>query len=269
MTRTIVAALLAVGIAAASASTAHAVRPSGPDGAGSVVVAELFTSEGCSSCPPADAVLQELDAGRLVPGVQVVALSEHVDYWDHLGWRDPFSSAFFTERQEDYNARVFHSDSIYTPQLVVDGRAEMVGSDRRAVSAAIAAAARVPKIRLDVAAARSADGRTLSATISASGPDAATIRDASDVLLLVTERGLTSDVKAGENGGLRLTHTGVVRAVTTVATIAKGAGAVHATGAIPWGPRWNASHIAIVALLQERSSRGITGAGTAPLPASR
>src|SRR5438874_6859556 len=102
------------------------------------ILVELFTSEGCSSCPPADAVLARLHQKQPVPGVQLLVLSEHVDYWNNLGWKDPFSDARFSERQERYGVRV------YTPQAVVDGRRDLLGSDERAIVTAVTAAAREP-----------------------------------------------------------------------------------------------------------------------------
>ena len=111
------------------------------------VLVELFTSEGCSSCPPADAFLARLVNER-ASGIRVVALSEHVDYWDDLGWRDRFSSPVFTRRQEAYAHRLRLS-AVYTPQLVVAGRIDALGSDERAARSAIAAAAREPSGRVD------------------------------------------------------------------------------------------------------------------------
>src|SRR5262245_13661203 len=108
------------------------------------VLVELFTSEGCSSCPPADEVLTDLLQRQPLERVTVIGLGEHVDYWDQLGWRDQFSSQAFTSRQSEYESKVFHSGSIYTPQLVIDGRFQVVGSDQAAVRRLITRAAESP-----------------------------------------------------------------------------------------------------------------------------
>src|SRR5215468_5812047 len=113
-------------------------------GVRSPVIVELFTSEGCSSCPPADAVLMQLQKTQPGPGAEVITLSEHVDYWNYIGWSDPFSSAAFSARQETY-AQAFGTERIYTPQMIVDGQTEFVGSSLDKAREAIAKAARSPK----------------------------------------------------------------------------------------------------------------------------
>src|SRR5882724_10951247 len=112
------------------------------------VLVELFTSEGCSSCPPADLLLSRLQQSQPIAGVEVITLSEHVDYWNQLGWTDPFSSASLTERQRQYTA-VLRGDGVYTPQMIVDGKIGFVGSDRQKALPAIAEAAKAPRTGID------------------------------------------------------------------------------------------------------------------------
>jgi hypothetical protein len=113
------------------------------------VIVELFTSEGCSSCPPADEVLARLERTQPVEGAEIIALGEHVDYWNYIGWSDPFSSPAFSERQGAY-AKAFGRDGVYTPQVVVDGSAEFVRSNWNRAVAAIAQAARAPKANVQI-----------------------------------------------------------------------------------------------------------------------
>src|SRR5260221_5624951 len=134
-----VAALVLLSILAGETG---AVGPRVTGSAPRVVVVELFTSEGCSSCPPADTLLKELSEQQKMEDVQIVALEEHVDYWNHLGWRDPYSAAEFSERQNDYS-HIFGTDGVYTPQMIVAGQNEIVGS--RAAWEAIQQAASQPK----------------------------------------------------------------------------------------------------------------------------
>jgi len=211
---------------------------------------ELFTSEGCSSCPPADRLLAEFVQQSPVDGVGVIALSEHVDYWDGLGWRDPFSSTQFTERQNRYAAR-FGPDKTYTPQMIVNGTSEFVGSDRRAAVDALK----------KVLARTSADVR-LSWT-SGTTPRQLAIGVAggasSEVWLAVTEDGLTSDVRRGENAGRKLPHTGVARLMKKIGgTNAAGAFSDTVTIAIERG--WSEPALRAVVFVQAARQGVISGA---------
>ena len=229
------------------------------------VIVELFTSQGCSSCPPADAVLASLARNQPVPGVLIVPLSEHVDYWDRLGWRDPFSSPRFTTRQRDY-ADTLDVASVYTPMMVVDGRSELVGSQSVEAREAIVQAARTPKtpVRVDVtttAGSLVVDVRATIGTPPAAGGPAET-----DVWLAITESGLTTDVMAGENMFRRLRHTGVVRHLERLATVVPSAPRTRPVEArLRLAPDWNRERLSAVVFLQARATLGITGAAAATI----
>jgi hypothetical protein len=167
-------------------------------------VVELFTSEGCSSCPPADALLAEL-AGR----PDVLALSFHVDYWDRLGWKDPFSSPDATRRQHGY-ADLLGLATVYTPQMVVDGRWQAVGSDRREVEQALGSARRN---RDGVPIAIAVDHGRAQITLGSGGGDGV----AGALLLICFDRRHVTAVSRGENGGRTLSHVDVVRSIEEVA----------------------------------------------------
>ena len=179
------------------------------------VVVELFTSEGCSSCPPADQLLKRLARDQGVPGTEVIALGMHVTYWDRLGWKDPFSLSLATRRQQAYG-RVFGEDRVYTPQAVIDGQEELVGSDEPGVRRAIARAAKRPHTRIQLEPTYTPQG--VSAKISIPGVPPG-VTEPLDLLFFVTEGGLRSEIKRGENGGRTLHHDAVVRGMTHVGTL--------------------------------------------------
>src|SRR3989442_5293974 len=199
-----------------------------------VVVVELFTSEGCSSCPPADDVLSQLAHRQPVPGVEVLALEEHVDYWDRLGWRDPFSSAAFSARQSNYDARVFHANQVYTPQLVIDGWLQRVGSNARAVHEAIEQAAMRPKAAVSVTAQRG-DEHDLHIELRVNIPPSP-IDDTLDAVIAVTEDNLSTEVRRGENGGRTPRDNRGVGRLTTAGTMAPHETAASARSTPASGP---------------------------------
>ncbi len=164
--------------------------------AGTAVV-ELFTSEGCSSCPPADALLSELAAEGTAG---VILLELHVDYWDRLGWPDPWARSAFSDRQRRYGERF---EQVYTPQMVVNGEVQFVGSDRPSARAMISKALAAPQAKLTVDARR--EGTTVRATVSGA-PGGTTL------VAAIVEDGLASNVRRGENRGSMLRHDRVARA---------------------------------------------------------
>ncbi len=205
------------------------------------VVVELFTSQGCSSCPPADALLSELAAQP-----DVLALAFHVTYWDRLGWRDPYSFAAATQRQRDYQ-RLLGTDTIYTPQMVVDGRAELIGSNRPALRTALAAVRPVATVPLTIEA-------TTEGLIIHVGPGAG----AASLQLIGFDSAHRTAVASGENDGRRLSESNIVRSLTVLAQWQGDALTLTS-------PRPAAERAAVV--LQDRDGR-ILGAAVLARPAN-
>jgi hypothetical protein len=226
----------------------------------SPILVELFTSEGCSSCPPADALLQSLEKHA-----DVIVLGQHVDYWDRLGWKDRFSSAAATRRQQQYG-QALGVESIYTPQMVVDGREAFVGSDDRAAHRAIGTALSAPHAIVSIAVERPGVDR-LDVSASASDLPAISRGDRAEFVLAVTESGLRSDVRAGENKGRVLPHTAVVREMRAIGEAS--GGQRRARSEITVAPGWQPDQLRIVVFVQERASRRVLGAAAAALPSAR
>lgn len=224
----------------------------------SPVVVELFTSEGCSSCPPADRLLADL-VRRQTSAAPVIALSEHVDYWNHLGWRDPYSSSVFSNRQQAYG-EVFRTTDVYTPQMVVDGLANFNGSDAEQARKSIQLAARQPKVRVEVTR-KDSEGR-VSILVDNLG---AAQTDKADVFLAVTENNLESSVHAGENAGHTLQHTAVVRSLVRIVQIEAKRGAYTADMKVGLQPGWRVNNSSAVVFVQDRKTRRIIGAAICSL----
>ena len=226
------------------------------------VVVELFTSEGCSSCPPADQILSGLESPRSngrsrialrVPGVDIIALGEHVDYWDQLGWKDRFSSPLFSARQQDYG-KAFHLESVYTPQMVVNGQKEVLGSDPTALRDAIGKAAKEPQAQVTLAMT---SAQTVSFSVSKLPPGS----HEADILLGVAENELVTRVLNGENGGRELRHAAVVRSLTSLGRLdPKRPGEYSGVAQLNLRPDWDRGNLKLVLFVQDRTTRHILGA---------
>ncbi len=207
------------------------------------LVIELFTSQGCSSCPPADALVNQIARAGELNGRAVVPLTFHVDYWDDLGWPDPYASAAWTERQREY-AEQFR-DRVYTPELVVGGTQAMVGSSTMKVTRAIALAPRQQKL------AATATWSAKELRVEATAPAGA------DVFVAIWQDGTRTRVPRGENAGETLASDHVVRRFVRVATAGK---TQSVTVAID--PSWGTS-LGAVAFAQQ-GDRKILGATVLP-----
>lgn len=226
---------------APAAGTAPAPAPAaGPEGP---LVVELFTSQGCSSCPPADRYLATIARTGQLSGRAVAPLSFHVDYWNDLGWTDPYSQPAWTDRQREY-ARAIGDRGVYTPQLVVGGATGMVGSHTQKIAAAITAAPR-PAL-LAATAAWAADHVEVTATAPADA----------DVLVAVWEDARTTAVPRGENAGEKLTNHRIVRRLERVAAAGQ-----RGTRRIAVDPAWKGTGAVVFA---QRADKRIVASALLP-----
>lgn len=248
-------------LAAAPVTVTNAAPPAKTDPNAVPVLVELFTSEGCSSCPPADKVLAGLERTQPVAGARIVPLGLHVDYWDDIGWPDPFSSNAVTQRQRGYSTSL--GAGTYTPQAVIDGRAETTGSRKAMVEQAIAEAAKRPhaSIALELAA-RANDAAPFEVTVKIGALPPGSASDAEAVVVL-TQNAVRVAVRGGENAGSTLEHTAVARELVVAGPAPTGGATLGSSLKPPAGVA--AKDLRVVAFVQERGSRKILGTATRDL----
>jgi len=237
------------------------VQPSPPPQNRTPVVVELFTSEGCSTCPPADNLLVKLEQQQFVEGAEVIAVEEHVDYWNHDGWTDPFSSLHWTLRQREY-AATFKIDGVYTPQMVVDGREQFVGSRMNEVTGSIRRNAQQHRAKVVISeiATSAKQTRQFQVTVTdlVDPPDG----DSCDVWLLITEKGLRSLVNAGENAGRNLQHASVLRWMHKIGQVNGRQTLFSGESTVKLKPSWNLQNLRAVTFVQAHRSKQILGAAS-------
>jgi hypothetical protein len=231
-----------------------------PDRVSTPVIVELFTSEGCSSCPPADALLSRLGRTQPVRGADIIVLEEHVDYWDRLGWKDPFSSEAATARQNEYG-EAFGGSQVYTPQMIVDGRTEFVGSSDTDALRAIRTASQTPKPIVQLSWEKDD-----ALAIHIEPMNNPRNRDGQQVFLVVAENMLHSDVKRGENAGRALEHDGVVRQLLPLGKINAAPAGFSASVAVHSAREWSRANLRAVVFVQEPRSLHVLAAAAIPFP---
>jgi hypothetical protein len=227
------------------------------------VLVELFTSEGCSSCPPADSLLKQISEQQPFDGIEVIALEEHVDYWNHDGWTDPFSSSDFTRRQQDY-ATYLPGSSVYTPQMIVDGHAQFVGSHTQEAQDQILSAASHPKPRLALKQTDSAKPHSCSFELSLDPFSAPPSSSPLELWVAIAEKGLHSDVTAGENSGSSLYHAPIVRQLRKFHSVNFPLNA-PATFSLKLNDNWSPANLSVVAFLVDSHSHQVVSAVSSPL----
>ena len=252
--------LAAAGLAVMPAlvlATSGAVDPPAPasNAARTPILMELFTSEGCLSCPPVDTWVARIDAAQPVAGAEIIVLSEHVDYWDHDGWKDPFSSPAITERQQEYVHNLGLSD-VYTPQIVVDGAFEVKPADAQQTSQNLTKAAGTPMIPVRLSSAAVSAG-SLTGHIEVDG---SADKKNADVFVAVAIDKTLTDVLAGENNGRKLENVAVVKAMVKVGKLEKGKTFDQPFTVKLW-PNADPANLRVIAFVQESGPGKVLGAG--------
>ena len=251
-----VATVAAIAFGSFSKTVAFSQTNGASDGA--PVVLELFTSEGCSSCPPADALISELGSSTK----SAIPLAYHVDYWNHLGWADPFSSRQWSERQSEY-ARAMNLDGEYTPQMVIGGGWQCGGSDGTSIARAVAAARSASPLGRTSIQTSFADVGSRKLQVKVSAQMSSTANGGHLVMLAIYENGLVSKIGAGENGGREITYDYTVRKLLPVFELdgAKG-GSVSKELTIDLDPSWSMDHVGVAAFIQDPATLRIEGASS-------
>jgi len=217
------------------------------------ILVELFTSEGCSSCPPADELLRKMDSSQPVTGAQLIVLSEHVDYWDHDGWKDPYSATWVTQRQDGY-CRALRVEAPYTPQMIVDGEAVVNLTNSRQMSDVFEKAVAATKVPVAIDAV-TIDGATVRGHVQAE--EAA--GKGGDVYVAVALDHVESQVRAGENNGRHLTHTAVVESLKKLGKVKAGS-AFDQSFELKLKTVPDRTNLRVVAFVQEPSEGKVLGA---------
>jgi hypothetical protein len=247
--------LLAASLSIVSA-TLHpslaANNPPAPDQPRTPVLLELFTSEGCSSCPPVDEFVRRLDETQPVNGVQLIVLSEHVDYWDHDGWKDKYSSSQFTERQNGY-VHALNLQTAYTPQMVLDGYVELKGNSSE-IEQTFAKDLKLAKIPIRIASARIASPSQLDVKVEADAVE----KRGGTVWVAVALDHAASQVSAGENSGKQLQHVAVVEELRKVGKLDKGKPFSQEV-AMKLKPETDPKNLRIIAFIQEPNEGKVLG----------
>jgi hypothetical protein len=227
------------------------------------VIIELFTSEGCSTCPPADALLKKLETDHPIDQAEVIALEEHVDYWNHEGWVDPYSATEWTLRQQEYVAK-FKLSGPYTPQMVIDGQIQLVGSHKQAAEQAIQDTALRTETEVAIIPEQSVDDSSHRFSVRVRRLMGNTERDTAQVWLAVTEAGIQSEVKGGENAGRTLQHAAILRSLHKIGAAMSNADVSFATTTdVKPKSSWKRDNLRVVVFVQEKKTLRIIGAASA------
>jgi hypothetical protein len=247
-------ALAVLFVSVAACGVGHAATP--PDAAKTPILLELFTSEGCSSCPPVDVWAEKLDHFQPIAGAEIIVLSEHVNYWDHDGWKDPFSSDQLTARQRGY-VQILGIGDAYTPQVILNGAEEVkVANPEAQIRQTFEKAAAAPMLPVKIESAAVDDG-ALTGRVAV---DATSEKHGGDVFVAVALDRTQTDVLAGENNGKKLTNVAVVRDLVKVGKLEKGK-SFDAPFTVKLWPGADPANLRVVAFVQGSDLGKVLGAG--------